>query len=319
MKMKWFSALLITLFCGTIYCSSNSNRIHGAAVLATVNAEAITMGDVLNESYNSEAIAKAYAGNDLRNEIAKLRREAVDRIIDRKLLVGEFKRLNLDLPQQYVENMLDDFALNMNCKNRTELAAKARLMGTSLAELREKCAERIMAEIVIGRLLYAAHTPTPQELEEYFAANEKTFSVPEQIELALLQLPKDANTATIDKIKNKLDKDSKFFADLVKAFSCGPNRDKGGVVGMVERSNLREEFAAVIARDKIAAGKVYGPVKTAEGIYFLKIAAFKPGKKAVFEEHRDAIFEKDEEKLAKTLKEGRIIRETSVRLPKRKK
>jgi hypothetical protein len=41
----------------------------------------------------------------------------------------------------------------------------------------------------------------------------------------------------------QLQNDGSRFAELVKVFSCGPNRQQGGEVGFIERKNLRNEFA----------------------------------------------------------------------------
>ena len=291
--MKRFSLALMLLLTGAFIACGSSAKVKGSALLATVNGEAVTLGDVLNESAHSEALAGAYAQGNVRGEIAKLRREAVDRIIDRKLLVGEFKRLNLVLPGQYVENMLDDLAANLNCKSRIELAAKARKIGLSMEDLRKRVSERIMAEMVIGRQLYAVAKPTPKEIEDYFQKYAAKYSTPDQIELALLQLPLDAGEKSIKEIAGKLQKDSKVFPELVKAFSQGPNREQGGSVGLINIADLREEFAKALPKGKKPeSGKVYGPVKTAEGIYFWQVIKLVPGKKAVLSQSRSAIAEK---------------------------
>jgi hypothetical protein len=85
----------------------------GSSILANVNGEAVTLGAVLSESAASERLARAYADNDFSEEILSLRQAAVDRIIDRKLMIAEFKRLNLVLPLNYVESLMDDLAENM--------------------------------------------------------------------------------------------------------------------------------------------------------------------------------------------------------------
>ena len=264
-----------------------------SSILATVNGRAVTLGEVLRESSSSEALAKAYTDQSkVSAEIAQLRQDTVDRIIDRKLLVDEFHRLKLVLPQKYVESMLDDLALNLNCRTRSELAAQARALNSSMEELRTKTEERLQAEMVIGREYYAVGEPTPEELYKYFHANITEYSQPESIQLALLLLPENTPASDTDNIKKQLSENSENFAELVKAFSRGPNRDKGGVVGFIERQNLRSEFAAVIPQGELKENSIFGPIKTAEGNYFLKITAVKAGTKAAFADHREEIKEK---------------------------
>ena len=126
---------LLTVLCCALLSASNTNsQAAASSILATVNGRAVTLNEVLRESSASEALARAYAAQgEVSAEIAKLRQDAVDRIIDRKLLVDEFKRLKLVMPQKYVESMLDDLAVNLNCRTRSELAAKARAASKNYA------------------------------------------------------------------------------------------------------------------------------------------------------------------------------------------
>ncbi|MBE6366395.1 MAG: hypothetical protein E7052_00605 [Lentisphaerae bacterium] len=287
--MKNFLALC--LICCAWLLPAAPVQLKGSAVLATVNGEVITLGDVLRESSSSEAAAHVYAGENLSAEILRLRKDAVDRLIERKLLISEFKRLNLSLPPRYVESMLDDMAFNLGCKSRSELAAKARLLNTSLEELKLKAAERLMAEMVIGREFYGAINPTPQELYEYFQKNQEKYSRPGRIKLALLLLPDNTSEQVVKEVGRKLQAAPAEFPEMVKAFSCGPNREQGGEVGFIEQKNLRSEFAAVLKPEKLAANKIYGPVKTPEGQYFLKILELDGGQKAEFAKVRGQIRE----------------------------
>ena len=278
--------------CGMLTAADTPAVMPSAAssILATVNGNAVTLGEVLRESSSNEALAKAYADQTkISEEIAKLRQDAVDSIIDRRLLVDEFHRLKLVMPPRYVESMLDELAVNLNCRTRSELAAKARAMNSSMEDLRQKAIERLQAEMVVGREYYAVGEPTPEEIYNYFTENIKKFSHPERIQLALLLLPENVLAKDLEHIQKQLSENSKNFAELVKAFSRGPNRDKGGIVGYIERQNLRSEFAAAIPQGKLTANSVFGPIKTAEGSYFLKITAIIDGQKADIAKHRDAI------------------------------
>lgn len=314
MRYIFCCLLLFTAF--LLPGSVEQGRDNGSALLATVNGEAVTLGQVIGESAAGERIAQAYADENKNSEILKLRQIAVDRIIDRKLMIAEFKRLKLTLPPHYVESLMDDLAENMGCKTRSELAAKARSINTTVAELREKASERLMAEMVIGREYYAAGTPTPEEMAIYFQENEDNFSIPEKLKLALLLLPENTSPQTTAELDKQLKKSPERFAELVRAFSCGPNREQGGDVGFIERKNIRKEFAGLLPGEHLTAGAIFGPVKTAEGIYFIRLCDIKAGKKAVFAEHREVIRKKLEQQrrekalqtLKKRLRERAIIR-----------
>ena len=289
--MRYFFAGLMLMLASVFQLQAAAVKINGSAVLATVDGEAVTLGDVLRENSGNEALVRLYADDGKVNEeIAKLRKESVDRLIERKLLVAEFKRLNLALPQNYVESMIDDMAENLGCTSRSDLIAKLRSMNLNLEYLRNMARERLMAEMVVGREMYVKVVPpTPQELYEYFQAHEQEFVKPRRINLALLMLPADSEEKIVSELAGKLKNSPEAFSALVKAFSQGPNKEKGGEIGFVEEKNLREEFFKAITDKDDPVNKVYGPVKTAEGVYFLKVIAVEGGKKANFAEHREAI------------------------------
>ena len=291
--MKYFFAMLMLTmsFCFQLAAAP---AVNGSAVLATVDGEVVTLGDLLRENSGDEGLARLYADRGkVSDEIARLRRQALDRIIDRKLLIAEFKRLNLTLPVRYVESMIDDMAENLGCTSRSELNSKLRSMNLSMNDLRKLASERLMAEIVVARELHtAASAPTPQEIDEYFRKHKQEFSQPLRLDMALLMLPQNTEEKVINDIAAKLAGLPGAFPELVKAFSKGPNQEKGGSIGWVEAENLRKEFKQVLPVDAVAADKVYGPVKTDEGIYFLQVKAVAGNQAARLEDHRDAIREK---------------------------
>lgn len=297
---RWFFAIPLCMFWLTAMTgnaaekeseSASAGTIRSESILASVNGEAITLADVMRESAPGEQTAfQVYRTAELPEHLEQLRRKTVDRIIDRRLLIQEFKRLNLELPPQFVENLLDELAENFGCKTRSELSRKARAAGTSIQELRDKASERIMSDMVIGREFYGAVNPTPKEMYEYFEAHAAEFSKPERVNLALLLLPRTTPKATVDGLARQLREKPDSFADAVKTLSGGPNRETGGAVGFLERSRLREEFLAALNQTPTpAAGTIMGPVETEEGYYFLRIAGIEPAVKTEFAAVQDEI------------------------------
>ena len=70
-----------------------------------------------------------------------------------------------------------------------------------------------------------------------------------------------------------------------------------GNIGVVELDKLRPEFAK--AMKTIAPGQIYSNIKTADGIYFIKVLKYTPPRKAVFKEHSETIRKKMEEEIYK--------------------
>ena len=63
------------------------------SILASVNGEAILLSDILEITRKQEYQAyAAFSGKRLEQEIRNIRRQAVDSIIDRKLVVSDYQK-----------------------------------------------------------------------------------------------------------------------------------------------------------------------------------------------------------------------------------
>ena len=64
-----------------------------------------------------------YSSKEIFNEIQKLRKKILDDIIDRKLILLEYNATKpFTIPRQYVENLIDELAMNFGCSNRSGIS-----------------------------------------------------------------------------------------------------------------------------------------------------------------------------------------------------
>ena len=135
------------------------------SILASVNGIPISLSDVLYESRRTEArLGMVYSGKQLYDEVLKLRRQILDDIIVRKLVLSEYKKKQFDIPQQYTETLLDEIMESYGCENREELAERARKSGTSLAELTKKTTEKVIIQVMVNSFYFNYVNVTPREL-----------------------------------------------------------------------------------------------------------------------------------------------------------
>lgn len=255
------------------------------AVLATVNGEPISLGDVLPLTRAREyQAAAAYSGEALEKEVYKMRLEAVDDLIDNKLIITDYASKSFTIPERDVDAALDEASVQMGCRSRAELIKKLREDGVSLEEFRQRVREQLIVQLMLHREYHAANFITPEDMHRYYLEHQEEFSRPERIELAMLQLSPsypDFKKAEAE-ISAKLVADPGSFPELVMRFSSGPGRSDGGSLGVIERRRLRSEFAAVLG-EKPAVGSVFGPVRTADGVFWLKVISCQPGETIPFE------------------------------------
>lgn len=264
------------------------DNVNVDSILASVNGNPISLGDVLEESRHEEArVYLAFSGDEVFDRIKQIRRKVVEEIIDRKLILADFhEQKPFTIPRQYVESVLDSIAEHYGCAGRGELAEKARRSGTTIEQLRQSAEERIAVQGMINNYYFTHVNPTPREIHEYFMQHRDELSEPAKIRLRLLMLKKDRNDYEACRIALEKElgasPEQNIFVAMTRLYSDGPAAAEGGDLGWIERVNLRPEFSRVVEDAQV--GTVVGPIVAPEGIYYLRI---EDAKEARIAEYKD--------------------------------
>ncbi len=316
------------LLCGVLFAADEPGKqvpptllspdgLEVNAILASVNGEPISLVDILPMTRRREYQAyAAYTGERLFEEVRKIRLTAVDEMIDRKLMLAEYKPELFVLSEQDVEESLDRMADASGCRNRREFERRARESGTSIDELRKQAREQLICQLMLMRQVRIEENVTPKESYEYFQSHPEEFTTPERLELAMIQLPETLKESDeeVVKLAGELAADPARFAELAAMKSVGPGAKEGGSLGWIERQRLRPEFAAAMLQPE--TGKIYGPITTIDGVIFLKLLHYEQETKADFRSVSAAIRERIKEErrslirldYLKKLREKAVIR-----------
>jgi len=255
------------------------------SVLASVNGVPVSLVDVLGTTRDSEYRAFAvFSGPRLEEEIRSIRRKAVDEKIDKMLVLEEYRGQENPppIPAQAIEEELDRIAERMGVRSRSEFVRKLRNSGTDIDKLRKEIEEYLIFHMMVYDRIRIESNITPKEVYEYYQAHREEFVRPETIQLAMIML-KISDPELEEKsaaIARELAASPDAFAELARKYSVGPDSENGGDLGKIERKRLRTEFAA--AMPVLEAGRVYGPIRTAEGVSFLRILSHTPEEKGDF-------------------------------------
>ena len=314
------AALMLAALCGAAPAAPGVRRTEDRlnAVLATVNGEPISLGDVLQITEAKEfQAAAAFTGETLAKAVYALRLEAVDELIDNKLILADYATRSFEIPAKDVEAAVDDASSRMGCRSRSDLARRLRESGSSLEEFRKKLREQLIIHLMLHREYSSANFITPADLRRYYDEHAAEFDRPERIELALLQLSQKRGDfdAVRDEVGKTLAASPERFEALVANYSTGPSRGDGGKLGSIERRRLRSEFSAALG-EKPVVGRVYGPIGTADGVFWLKVLAHDPAEKIPFEKSGAEIRRRLEKQLRKESRErycARLRKDAIVR------
>lgn len=283
-------AVLFAVLCG-VYADAAKET---DSVLASVNGDPVSLSDVLYETRAEEYyMAGALDKKQMDKAIYDLRKKALEDLIDRKLILAEYKKNPFPIDNQRISNVLDDMAQKANCRTRNEFYEKIRAAGLSVDVFRRQIEERVTVQYVVGRELYVNVNVSPKQVYEYYKKNEAEFSTPEMIQLHILYL-KSSNpdfAARKKIVADKLAASPSEFYVLVKDYSEMPLAKKNRSIVTVPVDKLRNEFKA--AADKKKLNQIIGPLEIPdEGVYYLMADKFIPPVKKSLDEVRKQIVEK---------------------------
>ena len=262
--------LLFCILSGAVaWCGVKPEAGEMNSILASVNGEAISLKDVLTITRQQEYLAyAAFSGKKLTDEIRRIRKKAVDELIDRKLLISAYYKQQFRIARRDIEHEIDQTALRMGCRSREEFRNKMAAEKVDYKLFCKELEERMIHIYMIQRLAAIEGVPTPGEVYEYFQKHKHELAVRENYELAMLKLDKNKSgfESNVKEFSRILADDPERFSELAVKFNSLPD---GGRIGSVEPGQIRVEFSAML-KDTVE-GKIYGPVTLDDGVAWIKV------------------------------------------------
>lgn len=247
------------------------------SILATVNGEPITLLDVILETKDKEnMISSTYSGDVAAEERKKVRKMAVERIIEDKIILREFRQRGYKVPIQMIERMLDSIASEIADGGRRKLEDVANENGMSLEKLRKKAEERAAVELMLNEFCSRRLSISPKELQKYCDEKAKEKLPCPEVELYVILVKKTEGEGNgKDNIIKKISEDVKqnnksIFTTLATLYSETPSATKGGRLGWVAKNRLRPEFKKAL--EGLELGKASPQIMTDDGVYFIFLA-----------------------------------------------
>lgn len=228
---------------------------------AVVNGESITSVEVdtavatqiqlwLLENKNDPTLTQARVDA----KVAEMKEEALEDLIDRKLILAEFKKLGGSIKETYVDTAIDDFITKRFGGSRDKFLAELKKSGMTIRQFRDMQRE----QITIQALRSQNDGPdtllnTPLEMQAKYDAVKHEYASDPKIILRMLSLPKttaDSDEAAqkrlVEDIRKQLQKGADF-ATMARTHSADSAASEGGLVGggPIGKDYLNEQLTTV--------------------------------------------------------------------------
>ncbi len=286
------------------------------AIAAIVNDEIITLHDVNREA--QPAIAEAEKKGALNDaDRAKIRRTALDRLVEKKLTEQKIRELNIKVSEEEIRQAIDDVRKQNNIPSQEALVAALAGQGLSFDQYRAQLQEQIEKLKLVSMEVRAKVQVGESEMREYYTANLAKYTEDESYRARHIFF-KTGDKATPEEIlRSKTTalavledaKKGKDFAELAKKFSEDPAaRKDGGDLGSFKKGDMQPELEKTIL--SLKPGEVSDLVSTPIGFHIIKLEARVAGTTKPFESVKSDIEEilyrkKSEERFSQWVKELR--------------
>lgn len=277
MKKSIFIFISLFFFLNFLYADKKEN----IGLLATVNGAPITLVDVLQICGEKEAqLVHMYKGKKLRKAIKKLRKKALERAINRKLVFLDFKRKGYSFPKQFIEKNFSRLLKKFDVSTRDELKEKLKDTDLSYEELKQKAYEQTAVDALLRENCYRNVYITPKETYQYYKKHKNRFVQNKKVKLGILKLKKDGKyqnsfdtlVETLNKALNNATKS--HFEETVLMYSEGANTEREEILKWTSVKNMRKRFKKIVNSHDV--GDIAGPIKTKNSVYFIRIYKKRP-------------------------------------------
>ena len=245
-KKKLWWVLLLTFFVLAPVSCKKSELPRGEE-LATINNRVITLAEFNNEMEKLPTYLKPLMIS------TEARKEFLQSIIDRELLLQEGGKRGLDKDKRILETL-------------------------------DRLKKGLIIETLLEDLFKGKDEVSEKEIEEYYREDKKKFFVEEKVRVRHIVVKTLPEVKEIQK-RLKMGDD---FIKLAKQYSISPNREKGGDLGYIERGKVGKEFEKAAFSLK-RQGEISDIVKTSSGYHIIRLEDRQEPHQRTFSEVKEEI------------------------------
>lgn len=246
------------------------------AVVAVVFETPITVDDVkLQTAPLEEELFRQFGHTNLalfQQKVNELRQSALERLIDRQLIIHEFETEGYSIPESVIDDQVQD-RIRRQYGDRLTLTKTLQARGITYESFRKEIRQKVIVDALTARKVNSVVLVSPFEIERYYRENLDKYQQEDRVRLRMIFLgrqPEDPESAgqLLEEIRAKIIAGASF-ADMASVYNDGSRRDSGGDWGWVEKSVLREDLAEVAF--SLKPKEVSEVLRKEEGYYLMHV------------------------------------------------
>jgi len=256
-------------------------------VAAIVNNEVITISQVRELiGAREKSLREVYTGQDLQNKVKEMRLAALKDLIDRQLILQEFKKMQekgANIPDYVIEDRVQTIIREEFGGDRGAFVRTLQAQGYTLTRFKEIEKDKIIVQAMRQSKVDSNFVISPTQIQAYYNKNKMAYATPEQVKLRMIVIREGGGTGDVPDTGSKKDLAKEIrdkiasgaeFDRMAQMYSEDESTQQvGGDWGWIERNTLNEQLTNVAF--SLRPGEVSPVVNVSNTYYIIMVEAKK--------------------------------------------
>jgi peptidyl-prolyl cis-trans isomerase SurA len=248
-------------------------------IAAVVNNDVVTISQVRElVGARERSLREIYSGAELESKLNEMRLAAIKDLIDRQLILQEFKKLQekgAAIPDYIVDDRVQAIIRQEFGGDRSAFVRTLQAQGYTLTRFREIEREKIVIQAMRQQKVDSNFVISPTQIQAYYDKNKQAYATPEQVKLRMIVIREGSSGDIPDmgskrelaeEIREKVAKGAEFDRMAEMYSEDETTQQAGGDWGWIERNTLNEKLTNVAF--SLRPGEV-SPVIAVENTYYI--------------------------------------------------
>jgi len=281
-----------------------SGPVEVNGIAAKVNGRVITKNEVsfmLAPIYAQLAAQFPRRGPQFESQFKEARANILQELIDRQIILDEFKKLGASLPPHVIDNEIKRQVQTLYNGDESKFRQELKRSRLTMDGYRTMTREKMVVQAMRAQQFSDAPPPLPNEIQNEYNEMKATMrdTSKDVISFQKIFIPASdpQNPVATPETQLLLAEDlakqlaeGGDFTELAKAHSKDAFADQGGIQENVPRTDLSAEFAAIIF--DVPVGKIAGPLLDPQGFTIVKPTKIEFGPAPALDQVRDIVEER---------------------------
>ncbi len=252
---------------------SQADVVDGVA--AVVNGDVITFSQVREVvAARERALRNAFNGQELVDKIKEARLGALKDLIDRQLILQEFRKKDFQIPGHIIDDRIQTIVREEFGGDRQAFIRTLQAQGYTLSKFRDIERDKFIVQAMRYSNVKGDFIISPGKIGSAYEKAKPELTSPEQVKLRMIAISKgntsepteqNAQKLLAEEIRSKLVAGANF-GQLAQMYSEDGSREAQGDWGWIDKKILNESLTKVAFRLKT---KEISPVVEQGGTYYI--------------------------------------------------